>query len=523
VSARKFLAGFAKSVLVHRHAFVPSPSRTMEIGSSARLSASFDEAFGVPAPKAVDAAIAARRWPAALKLLDAWAAREPRRPEPRVIAGVIRLWAAPGAKTRADVLEGMIDRFTAPAGMRALERAARDFSDWTPARLWLALALLRRNDLPAAWRELDALIARRPDWFWPRLIRSELGRVDIDYDRSLKDLDRAERLEPENAWAAAFLARVLFQKNPGPRASAAMDRAVRSDPKSGWIRAWRADSRRKRGDLRGAASDLAAAEKLEPDYDRIYLWRGKVLRALGRPLEAERALTRGLKTCPHFEKAYAERARARLELGHVDAALSDLEAAVRINHRHNSFFNWTAPIVPLDDARHRTLTALSAHAERNPRSARAWGWLGEALTQAGLFPEGLIALDQALALDPARPRLRTWRGETLMRLGRMIEAEDELNRAVRADPGDGRALAFRGRVRFLAGKAPAAVADLEKAVSDSMVEYSWAYFWRAEAKAAAGDRAGARTDAETAVSLEPRRPEFGALRARLSRVPAGAA
>jgi tetratricopeptide (TPR) repeat protein len=493
VSERLFLAGFVKSVLVHRHAFVASPARTLEIGRSARLPESFDEAYGSPAAEAA------------------------------LAAAVKRLWAPRGATVRAGVLEGLIDRYAAPAGIRALERVVLEFPNHPAARIWLALAYLRRTDLPAAWRELDALVEARPDWAWAFLVRSELARVDIVYDRSLKDLDRAERLEPGNAWVHAFRSRVLFQKSPGPEAIAAMDRAVALAPKAGWLRAWRADSRRKLGDLKGATSDLAAAAKLEPGYDRTYLWQGKVLRAQGKPREAERALTRGLKVCPHFEKAIAERARARLELGRVDEALQDLEAAVRINHRHNSFFNWTAPIVPLDDERHRTLTALSGHVKKNPRSARAWAWLGEALTQAGLFGEGLIALDQALALDSKRSWLHTWRGEALLRLGRLPEAELELDRALRADPRDGRALAFRGRARFLTGNALGAVADLEKAVSDSMVEYSWAYHWRAEAKRAAGDFPGALLDAETAAALEPRRPEFAASLSLLARESAGAA
>jgi tetratricopeptide (TPR) repeat protein len=234
-------------------------------------------------------------------------------------------------------------------------------------------------------------------------------------------------------------------------------------------------------------------------------------------------LTRGIALIPHFEKAYSERARARLALGRVDAALRDLEEAVRVNHRHNSFWSWTAPLTPLDDERFAVLKLLSAHAERRPRSARAWAWLGEALTQAGLFDEGLLALDRALVLEPERPWLRSWRGEALLRLGRLPEAELELERAVRRDPHDGRARCFRGRVRFLRGRPADAVADLEKAAADSMIEYSWAYHWRAEAKEAAGDRAGARADAETAVALEPRRPEFRALRERLSRGRAEAA
>ena len=459
---RDLLAGFAKSVLVHRHAFIPSVARTISIGRTAHMPASFDEALSAEVGPAVRA-----------------------------------LW---GAAIRRNPLEALVDRYAAPAGMRALERSGD--------KLWLALAQLRRVELPAAWKTLDALCAERPDWSWPFLIRSELGRVDILFDKALRDLDRAERLDPTNAWIPAFRARVLFQKDPGPAALAAMDRAILLAPETGWIRAWRADSRRKLGDLAGAEADLAFALKKEPLYDRAWLWQGKVLRARGKHKEAERVLTKGLLVCPHFEKAMAERARARLTLGKVDAALRDLESASQLNHRHNSLWNWTAEIEPLNDEKRAALTALAKHAEKSPRSARAWAWLGEALTQAGSPAEGLAALDHAATLAPDRPRLATWRGEALLRLGRLADAERELDLAVRADPEDGRARAFRGRARFLRGKLAPAIADLEKSCSDSMVEYSWLYHWRAKAKAAAGDKAGARADAGTAVALEPRKAEF---------------
>lgn len=526
MSARSFLGGFAKSVLVHRHAFVATPARARDIGRTAELPPSFDECFGCLAGRSagsIDAAIAAGRWSAALKTVEAWSRREPARPEPRVVAGILRLWSRPGAPLRPDRLEGLIDRYAASDGLRLLARAAQDFPGWAPSRLWLALALLRRADLPAARRELDALVAARPDWCWPVLIRSELNRVDILYSAALRDLRTAQSLEPDNAWVYAFRGRVLFQKSLGAEASAAMDRAVELAPEAGWIRAWRADARRKLGDLAGAKADLEAALRLEPTYERSFLWLGKVLRALGRPREAERALTRGLRLCPHFEKAFAERARARLDCGRVDAALKDIEAAARLNHRHNSLWNWTAQVEPLNVEKVRTIELLARRASRAPRSARAWAWLGEALTQAGRFEEGLAALNRALRLKPNRPWLRTWKGEALLRLGRLSQAERELDAALRADPWDGRARAFRGRARFLRGRPERAALDLERAATDSMIEYSWIYHWRAQAKAAAGDAAGARLDAETASVLEPNRREFVRFRERLFRAAAGAA
>jgi predicted Zn-dependent protease len=268
MKSRLLLAGFAKTVLVHRHAFVPSAAATARIGASARMPASFEEAYGSPEAEAL------------------------------LAAAVQRLWLPRGARVRPGVLEGLVDRCSSRGGLRALETAARGLG--FPARLWLALALMRRVDLPAARRVLDELAAGRPDWVWPRLVRSELERVDIRYEEALRDLDAAERLEPGNAWVHAFRARVLFQSDPGPSAAAAMERAVALAPREGWLRAWRADARRKRGDLAGAEADLSAALRLEPAYDRSYLWAGKVLRARGKPAQADRILTRGLRSFPRF-------------------------------------------------------------------------------------------------------------------------------------------------------------------------------------------------------------------------------
>jgi tetratricopeptide (TPR) repeat protein len=502
VSARELLAGFAKSVLVHRHAFIPTPAATAAIGRGARFPDDFSTAFGSPAPRDVDRALASGRRTRILAALKDWSRRAPSSWEPLVVEGVFRLWPAPASGPRRGGLEELLDRYSSLQGIRTLRRAVERFPKSGPARLWLALALLRRTDLPGARAELDLLVARERSWSWPRLARSELARVDIRYADALKDIDAAQALAP-SAWIHAFRARVMFQMRSNEAGLAELDRAVAQDSEAGWIRAWRGDALRKSGRLPAAKADLLAARSLEPDYERIYLWLGMVELALKRPRAAEKTLSLGLRRCGHFEKAFAQRARARMSLGRVDEALGDVESAARINHRHNAMRNWTAQIETLDPEKLRTLKALAGHAARAPRSARAWGWLGETLIQAGDFETGVRALDRALRLRPRFAWGRAWRGEALMRLGRLREAEADLNVSVRLDPLYGRARAFRGRVRFLRGDARRAVSDFRLAVSDGLVEYSWLYWWRAQAHAALGQSAQATEDVQTAAALDP--------------------
>jgi tetratricopeptide (TPR) repeat protein len=151
---------------------------------------------------------------------------------------------------------------------------------------------------------------------------------------------------------------------------------------------------------------------------------------------------------------------------------------------------------------------LDGFVAASPRSAWALAWRGESRIQAGDPAGGLGDVDRALKRNPRLAWALAWRGEALIRLGRLSEAEAALEKSLRLDPGYGRAYAWRGRLRQLQGRHEAAVRDFEKAVGDALIEYSWLYFWKAEAEAALGWTAKALGDARTAASLEPGRAQF---------------
>jgi tetratricopeptide (TPR) repeat protein len=506
------LDGWLKTTMVHRHAFVPSLTKTREIGREGRVPASFAEAvrpilqaFGGPSGSALERAAEAGRWSEAARLTAS-----PSGAPARVLGGLLRMH---GRSSRGG-FDGMLDRCAHRDGARRLEAACRDGKFW-PAFAWLGLARLRRSDLGGARQAFGRLAELRPEWPWSWLLRSECARVDIELDESLADLDRAIELEPGNPWAWALRSRVRFQKAPGPKGLEELDEAIRLDPGSGWLRAWRGDARRKLGDLKGALADLVAARTLEPGYDRTYLWLGKTLSSLGDHRRALEALDEGPKRCPHFEKAFAERSRALRRAGRWSESVLELERAARINHRHNWLGCWTAEPAPLDAERRRELSAVEEAARRLPRSARILAWRGESRMQSGDAVSGLSDLDAALRRSPGLAWARAWRGEALVRLGRLKEARRELDAAARLDPSYGRTFAWRGRLRHLCGDSAGAIADLNRSVGDSFVEYSWLYFWRAEAERAMGREQRAAEDVRTALYLEPRRTEFQSFAGRL--------
>ncbi|MBI3554099.1 MAG: tetratricopeptide repeat protein [Elusimicrobia bacterium] len=525
--AASLLLGFAKTTLVHRHAFIPSPSQTREIGCGARLPRSFwpavSEALawsGEAQRESVEAAIGAGKWPLAAKRLE-------REPSLRVLRAVILLFGAkPGGES---LFDGFIERYAARAGCAELEALAAEHPEHWPAWVWLGLAQLRRCEFAAAKGSFDRLVKLRPDWAWAYLLRSEWGRVDIEFGPALRDLDRAARLEPANAWVYALRSRVRFQKEPGPDGIKDLDEAVRLDAGAGWMRAWRGDARRKLGNAKGAVEDLLAAKRLEPEYDRTYLWLGKVLQSLGLHERALASLDEAVSRCPYFEKAFSQRSQVLRRLGRCAEAIKDLNEAVRVNHRHNWLGSWTAETYPLRPEHFESLETLRAFCARAPRSAWGLAWLGESKVQAGDLLGGLADLDAALRSpsSPCRAWAYAWRGEAQLRRGSLERAAADLDRALRLDPSYGRAYAWRGRLNQLEGRHKAAAADLSRAVGDSLVEYSWLYHWRALSYAGLKDWRRAASDARAAVSLEPHRPEFREALARTARrrppVPLGAA
>lgn len=511
------LRGTLKTTLVHRHAFIPSVALTAAIGARAGVPASFDGAVRALLADAaglgpIESLARRSRWAEARRRLES-AGSERGEAAAAVLAGVLSMWADAG---RSPGLQGMIDRCASGAGVGRLRSAAGRAPLWWPGWVWLGLGHLRRCELAEARAAFDRVLSLRPDWAWGYLLRSEWARVDIEFDSALEDLDKAAALEPGNAWGWALRARVLFQKSPGREGLAALDRAAALDSQAGWLRAWRGDARRKLGDLKGAAEDLVAARRLEPGYDRTYLWLGKVLDAAGLPGRALSILSEGVRRCPHFEKAFAQRSQVLRGLGRLGEAVADLNRAARINHRHDWLGTWTARPFPLSPRQRRWFEVLASESARRPRHAALRGWLGEARVQAGDIGDGMRDLDAVVERNPGFAWAWAWRGEALVRAGKRAEARRDLTLACRLDPNYGRAFAWRGRLATLEGNFAAALRDLSRAVGDSLVEYSWMYYWRGLAHEGLGRRGDAAKDFETAAVLEPREAQFHAARGRVS-------
>jgi tetratricopeptide (TPR) repeat protein len=166
----------------------------------------------------------------------------------------------------------------------------------------------------------------------------------------------------------------------------------------------------------------------DPGYVDARLQLGRLLVRLGDGEEAVAILSQGIGRDPDNPALTLERGIALTSLRRYREAEADLRRVLRLDPS-----NPTAEVELGLLAWHRGLSADAvAHfrraLDRQPE-ARTYGYLADALNQAGDLGGAHQALEQALALDPRNTRALNLMGRVLDRLGRPEEARDVYQRA----------------------------------------------------------------------------------------------
>ena len=301
-------------------------------------------------------------------------------------------------------------------------------------------SLLTARAGAAAAREAEALLARSGplgDLTWQLeerygLALQQLGR----FDAAVAAYERALALAPQAATLHLNLASALMALKERGRAFAEFEAAVALDPA-----AWRA----------------------RVDY-------GQALASYGMAVDARRELAEGYRLCGGCAGAARALGAFELSAGDFKAALAPLtrawaaapDRAVRRalalarlrTGDARGVVELLAPVWPDSvDAREgrlvleadrqlanpaRALSLVAALTAGPPAALAAdpelWGAAAVVLIETGHDPEGLRAVERAIALDGRSAAYRNNRALLLERLGRPAEAQEELRRAAALDP-----------------------------------------------------------------------------------------
>jgi Flp pilus assembly protein TadD len=166
---------------------------------------------------------------------------------------------------------------------------------------------------------------------------------------------------------------------------------------------------------------------------------------------ALRYLNRALEIHPGYADALALRGQVRAQLGGVDGALLDLEAAIQLDPSHRGARQALAQLLYGGDAETR-LAALQARVDEAPEDAGAQHQLGKTLLEYGRTTEARQHLERAVALAPHDVEALRELGKALAVAQKNEQAIALFERVVALDPQDWQAHA--NLATLLAPRAP---------------------------------------------------------------------
>ncbi len=239
------------------------------------------------------------------------------------------------------------------------------------------------------------------------------------------------------------------------------DRVLELEPRNGKALVDRGIARFQTGDLDGAIADLDAALALDPMDTAALSNRGIVWGQKGDRARAEADLDRAVALAPDDAGLRYARGELRRGFGELQGAAEDLLQAVRLDRSHAHAWSALAGVCWAQGKRAEALRCADEGVRLAPESAPVWQNRGVMRAQSGDVPGALEDLDRAIRLDPDEPKLRWNRGRFRLQAGDAVGAADDLGRAI---DGGFHVYAYfdRARARVALGDRLGAIADLRE-------------------------------------------------------------
>lgn len=389
---------------------------------------------------------------------------------------------------------------------------------------------LRRPELAAALKELDAAVARREDAA-SLSRRARLRRVAGDLSGALADYQRALDLDPEHAPAHAGLGECDLER---PEARESLTRAIQADPDYAWAWLWRGAARLLAGDAAGAKEDLERFAGLSPESALGFLLLGAAEERLGSRPRALAAYEQAWKKNPVCSAAclLASRASASFEgelrwfhraydvspvLGFITLQIHqttnvDAPAYVRKIRKFcfeepekvGAYYRREATQSHFSHFPAEDYDFVSRLVKTHPELAWAHAFYGRAAcyTPDGAA-EGVAHLTRAGELCPHAGWFRSWRANARRITGDTAGALADFGDSIRLQPYYHRAFVWRGGLLRKLKRYHEALADEDRALAMDP-HYSLTYHERGLARRGVGDLAGAAWDLDRAFLLDHR-------------------
>ncbi len=303
-----------------------------------------------------------------------------------------------------------------------------------PDRFLPACALLLKDDLEGALRELEALAGagKKDAEAWSAVADAQLS---LGRPREAMLAARAAvGMDPEDADAWARLGAACTAAGLPGEAVDACKRVVKLRPKS--ARAWNrlGVACYNAGRPAEAADSCREAIRIEPDDAQEHKNLGVAYFALKRYPEAAEAFREAVRIRPGFDHAWKNLGMTYYLMGSYEKSVDATREAVKIRpdyaRANNNLGVALQALGKTDDAIECYQMALRA----KPRFSQAWANLAFAYAKKGMNDEAVRTFEEALARDDSDSDARTNLGTLLWKLKRVDEAKKAFVDAIRAEP-----------------------------------------------------------------------------------------
>ncbi|HEY0005257.1 MAG TPA: tetratricopeptide repeat protein, partial [Pyrinomonadaceae bacterium] len=219
------------------------------------------------------------------------------------------------------------------------------------ARMHMVFLYLARGEKKKARDEAAKLREEAPSNVGVHFVSSYLYRLDGEYDKALRSLDRMLRLNPAERVVVSYnRARIYMYQGRYDDAMLELDLGAAVEPDHPLIKTFRATTLFRRGEPQKAADILSELLETHPEMDGIRPHYAMALSALGRHEEARAQLTERVKEVARADHdAPYWLASAYVMEGMYDEALDWLERAIDLGNENLPWFESNPIWEPLHD------------------------------------------------------------------------------------------------------------------------------------------------------------------------------
>ena len=236
-------------------------------------------------------------------------------------------------------------------------------------------------------------------------------------------------------------------------------KAIELDPKFSAAYFYRGVAEFKLGHYEIAIKDFNKVNELDSTVRVVHAYKGFAYRQLGENEKSLTAFSTYMNSQENLSALdYNLIGKAKMEVGDVDGAIKDFEAALAKNNGESQHYYLYLALYGNKNFR-QALAQINLAIEENKDFYGYYLNRGNTELMLGDFDNALTDYDYALFLEPSVPDSYFLRGRALDTLNRHDLAIIDFTRAIDLNPQDGTYYSKRGNARFASGNREAACLD----------------------------------------------------------------